>query len=152
MLTKAQVIAQRSGALNESTFKMGDLYRSKVIIDVPRSLINAFVSKAKKENGIDARETWSDIDIAELMIEYMKATYLNVESMSVTNILGEQTKTPGDVQTDIQPEENVQEPIQAQEPVQAQTQTQPQEVQTEIQAQTQPQAPAQGTPEEAQAF
>jgi hypothetical protein len=145
MLSKQQLLSHRKGSLNESIFKMGDIYRAKVIIDVPRSLINGFVSKAKKENGIDARETWSDMDIAELMIEYLKTTYLNVESMSVINILGEKNITPGDVQTDIQPEENVENPIQPQgentqpqgENTQPQGQTQPQEIQAQIQPQNQ---------------
>lgn len=129
MLTKNQVIKQKTNTLNESVIKMGDLYRAKVIIDIPRSLINGFVSKAKKENGIDVRETWADVDIAELIIEYIKSTYMNIESLSVTNMLGEPNVTPGDVQTDIQPEENVQSQpeVQSQPGVQSQ-----QEIQTQL--------------------
>lgn len=128
--SKEQVVAEKLGSVNESVYKMGDLFRMKTIIDIPKSLINAFVSKAKKENGIDVRENWSDTDLVEMFVTYLTSTYLTVESLPVTQILGETTQTPGDVQSDIQPEEtdNVQ-PVQPIQPVQPETQ----EVQGEIQ-------------------
>ena len=31
--------------------------------------------KAKKENGIDPKENWSDVDLAEMFVEYIKIQY-----------------------------------------------------------------------------
>ena len=91
----------------------------------------------KKENGIDPKENWSDVDLSEMFVEYIKATFLNVESLPVSAILGETTKTPGEVQGEIQD-------VQAQEPVQP-VQPITQEVQGEVQAQVQePVQPVQG--------
>ena len=136
--SKEQVVLEKLGSINESVYKMGDLYKVKTVIDIPKSLVNAFVSKAKKENGIDPKENWSDVDLAEMFVEYLKATFLNVESLPVSAILGENTKTPGDVQTDVQPQE-----VQAQEPVQP-IEAEAQEVQGQVDAQepVQPQAQA----------
>ena len=88
--------------LNESVFKIGDIYKVKPIIDVPKSLINSFVSKAKKEQDVDPREMWSDMDIAELMVNYIMTTYLTADNISVEAIMGE--KKPGETVTVAEPQ------------------------------------------------
>lgn len=104
--SKDQVVAIKSGSIHETVFKMGDLYKVKTTIDIPKSLINAFVSKAKKENGTDPKENWSDVDLAEMFVSYVTATFMNIESLPVSAILGEKTTTV--VTATIQPEEVVQ--------------------------------------------
>lgn len=120
ILTKEQVVSQRFGALNESVFKQGDIYKVKSTVEIPKSLINAFVSKAKKENDIDPRESWSDMDLAEMFVQYIAQNYITIESLPVGEILGTEAKSPSEIQTDVQPAEmsQSQEPIQIQEPVQ----------------------------------
>lgn len=105
--TKEQVLLERLGSVNESVFKMGDTYKVKTTIDIPKSLINQFVSKAKKENNIDARENWSDTDLAEMFVNYICANYLNSESLPVTSILGEsgETNQSQSIETTVAPEE-----------------------------------------------
>lgn len=122
---KEQVIAEKLGSVNESVFKMGDIYKVKATIDVPRSLINAFVSKAKKDHDIDPRENWSDVDLAEMFVNYISATFVNIESLPVNAILGEKAKTPGEVQTEVNPAEAI-TPVPAVE----ETPVQPEPVQT----------------------
>jgi len=82
----------------EGAFKIGDTYKTKAIINVPKSLINAFVSKAKKQ-GIDPREMWSDTDLAEMFITYVTTHYLNNDSLPVEAILGEPDKSKEEVKT-----------------------------------------------------
>lgn len=106
--TRGQIVEQKLGLVNEVATKTVDGYQVITPIIVPKSLINAFVSKAKKENGIDPRETFGDALIAELLVNYVAATFLNIESIPVTGVLGE--KSTGEVQTTIQPEELVQTP------------------------------------------
>lgn len=90
LLTREEILATNMGALNENVYKMGDIYKVKTVIDVPKSLINAFVSKAKKEHDVDPREDWSDKDLAELFVKYIMSTYVNIESLPVDAIIGEQ--------------------------------------------------------------
>jgi hypothetical protein len=129
--SKEQVVLEKLGSITESVYKMGDLYKVKTVIDIPKSLVNAFVSKAKKENGVDPKENWSDVDLAEMFVEYIKATFLTVESLPVSSILGESTKTPGEVQTDVQAQEVEAQPAQPVQPLG----TEAQEVQGEVTAQ-----------------
>ena len=102
---KEQVVNDRLSSIHETVFKMGDVYKVKTTIDIPKSLINAFVSKAKKENNVDPRENWSDTDLAELFVSYLATNFMNIESLPVNGILGTTEETPGEVSTDVQPEE-----------------------------------------------
>jgi len=101
--TKEQILVERLGSINESTFKMGDMWNVRATFEVPRSLINAFVSKAKKENGVDPREMFSDMEMAELFISFIKSTYLNIESIPVAKIIGEMSAAPSEATDTIEP-------------------------------------------------
>lgn len=101
--TREQLIEQQLGSLHESVFKHGDVYKVKTIIEVPKSVINQFVSKAKKENDIDPRENWSDVDLAEMIVNYVAANFITVESLPVAEILGEKVSDPNS--TTVAPEE-----------------------------------------------
>lgn len=103
--SKEEVLKERMNAIHESVFKMGDLYKVRTTVDIPKSMINAFVSKAKKEHGVDPRENWSDTELSEMFVSYIMANFVNIESLPVNAILGEPTKTPGEIETDITPEE-----------------------------------------------
>jgi hypothetical protein len=97
LLDKNEVLAQRLNSIHEQVFKMGDEYRVRTNISIPKTLVNKFVGKAKKEHGVDPRENWSDIELAQLMVDYILANYLNDESLPVEGILGKQDETPGSV-------------------------------------------------------
>lgn len=101
--TREQLIEQKLGSLHESVFKHGDVYKVKTVIEVPKSVINQFVSKAKKENDIDPRENWSDVDLAEMIVNYVAANFITVESLPVSEILGEKVSEPNSAT--ISPEE-----------------------------------------------
>lgn len=118
--SRAQVLQERLGSVNESVFKIGDVYKVKTLVEVPKSIINAFVSKAKKEQDVDPREMWSDTDLAEIFVNYVTSTFLNIDSIPVDAIMGE--KSP-EVQAQGQPAPPITEPVQT-PPVQD-TQTPP---------------------------
>lgn len=139
--SKEQVIAERLGSVNEGATKYGDVWKVKTQIEIPKSLINAFISKAKKENNIDPREQWGDADLAEMFVTYIAANFINIESLPVQAILGDQMKSAGEVQTTVQPGDVAQpaQPTEGSQPVQTQP-VQP----VQAQVQTQPVQPAQG--------
>lgn len=101
--TRDQVNDSKLGSIHESVFKIGDVYKVKTTIEIPKSLINGFVSKAKKEHNIDPRENWSDIDLAEMFVNYVTANFLTVESLPVQELLGDKQANPDE--TTIQPAE-----------------------------------------------
>jgi hypothetical protein len=102
---KYDVYNDRLSSIHESVFKIGDTYKVKTTINVPKSLINAFVSKAKKANSIDPRENWSDTDLAEMFITYISTHFLNIDSLPVDAILGEPDSTKEEVSTVVTDEE-----------------------------------------------
>lgn len=136
--SKQQVINDKLASVHESVFKQGDVYKVRTTIDVPKSLINAFVSKAKKEHNIDARENWSDMELAEMFISYITANFVNIDTLPVTQIIGEPAKAEGEVKTDVQPTEQPitdepAQPLQPEvQPVAAQPGEPTAEIQTEI--------------------
>jgi len=92
MLSKSQILKQRLGAITEAVFKQGDQYKVRTTVSVPKSVINAFVSKAKKEHGVDVKENWSEMELAEMMVNYITASFLNIDSIPVESIIGENSE------------------------------------------------------------
>lgn len=102
--TKEQVILERTNSVYESVHKMGDEYRVNGVI-IPKSLINSFVSKAKKEYDIDAKENFSEIDLAQMLVDYVMKNYLEIDSLPVKTILGKDNGEDNKIQTEITEEE-----------------------------------------------
>lgn len=83
--------AKSNGKLNESVYKSGDnLYKVKVTIDVPKSLVNAVIKKVKDTKGPDILDMYSQTDIAEAIVKYVNETFLNIESIPGTILTGEE--------------------------------------------------------------
>lgn len=76
--------------LNESAImKIDDVYKVKAVIDVPQSLINALIRKVKDESEKNAREFWSDIDIANEVVKYISTNFMNIENLPASILMGE---------------------------------------------------------------
>lgn len=83
--------AKGNSKLNESVYKSGDnLYKVKVTIDVPKSLVNAVIKKVKDTKGPDILDMYSQTDIAEAIVKYVNETFLNIESIPGTILTGEE--------------------------------------------------------------
>lgn len=86
----------KSSKVNESVYKSGDnLYKVKVTIDVPKSLVNAVIKKVKDTKGPDILDMYSQTDIAEAIVKYVNETYLNIESIPGTILTGEEETALG---------------------------------------------------------
>ena len=128
---KFRIQKNREEIIKESVFQVNDLYKVKTMIDLPQSLINAYVKKVKDTTGKNLRQFFGDVDIAEEIVKYVTTNFLDVEKIPGGAIMGGQTQAQ----------------TQGQGQVQVQTEGQPQgQAQTEPQAQVQgqAQAPAQG--------
>ncbi len=113
----------REEIIRESVFQVNDIYKVKTMIDIPQSLINAYVKKVKDTTGKNLRQFFGDVDIAEEIVKFININNLDVEKIPGNAIMGG---------------------VQGQ--IQGQGQAQPQ-VQTEGEAQVQPQAQTQEAPQ-----
>ena len=126
----------REEIIKESVLQVNDIYKVKTMIDIPQSLINAYVKKVKDTTGKNLRTFFGDVDIAEEIVKF-----INMDNLDVEKIPGGALMGGGQSQTQTQPQAQPQVQVEAQP--QAQTQEAPQ-------AQAQ-EAPAQGEFEEPQA-
>ena len=136
----------REEIIKESVLQINDIYKVKTMIDIPQSLINAYVKKVKDTTGKNLRQFFGDVDIAEEIVKYINMNNLDVEKLPGNALMGgaqgqgqtqPQGETEGEAQAQAQP--------QAQPQAQAQGEAQPQG-QAQPQAQAQ-EAPAQGEEE-----
>jgi hypothetical protein len=123
---------RRTEIIKESVLQVDDVYKVKSTIDIPQSLINAYVKKVKDNTGKNLRQFFGDMDIAEEIVKYLAQSGLDADKISPNALVG-----GGQTQTQAQP--------QAQPQAQTQTQGEGQvQVQTQSEPQSQPQAQAQG--------
>ena len=85
--TKEEVLLERKNSIYESVHKMGDEYRISGVM-IPKNIINQFISKAKKDYDVDAKENFSEIDLAQMLVDFVIKNYLNIDSLPVKTILG----------------------------------------------------------------
>jgi len=144
-----------SSLISENAMPKGDMYDVTKSIELPKSVVKAYIKKIKDESGKNAAEFFAETTIAEKMIDYIIATYLNVENLPSSVLFGDymnaQTQpivnAPGQAQAQVQGTAQVQggENVQAAATAQEIPQTQD-GAQTPVQTQggTQTQAQTQG--------
>lgn len=139
-------LRKKDQIIKESVLQVNDIYKVRTFIDIPQSLINAYVKKVKDTTGKNLRQFFGDVDIAEEVVKYINTNFLNVDQIPAGALMGD-AQSQGETQID-SPQAQAQ-PAQAQ-PAQAQTEDQPQAQAPQAQAQpvqaqpqTQPQAEAQ---------
>ena len=131
----------REEIIKESVLQVNDIYKVKTMIDIPQSLINAYVKKVKDTTGKNLRQFFGDVDIAEEIVKYINMNNLDVEKLPGNALMGGaqgQTQGQGQPQVDTEGEAQTQAPAQE---APAQTQEAPAQAQ-EAPAQAQ-EAPAQ---------
>ena len=131
-----RVSRKRQELIKESVLQVNDIYKVKTMIDIPQSLINAYVKKVKDTTGKNMRQFYGDVEIAEELVKYITTSGLDIDKIAGNALMGGQAQSQGQGQT--QPQ------------VQVETQVEPQ-AQPQGQAQTQPQAQPQGQAQEGQA-
>jgi hypothetical protein len=148
---------KREEIIKEAVFQVNDIYKVKTTIDIPQSLINAYVKKVKDNTGKNLRQFFGDMDIAEEIVKFVAQSGLDADSLSATALVGgaqgqAQGQGQDQPQAQTQPQVQAQPQEQAQPQVQVQTETQPQAQGQgdfeEVQGQAQPQAQGQGQTQE----
>jgi hypothetical protein len=138
----------REEIIKESVLQVNDIYKVKTMIDIPQSLINAYVKKVKDTTGKNLRTFFGDVDIAEEIVKF-----INMDNLDVEKIPGGALMGGGQSQTQTQPQAQPQVQVEAQPQAQTQEapQSQAQPAQTEEAPAQAQEAPAQGEFEEPQA-
>lgn len=148
---------KREEIIRESVLQVNDIYKVKSMIDIPQSLINAYIKKVKDNTGKNLRQFFGDMDIAEEIVKHVAQTGIDADKIPATALVGGvQGQAQGQGQA--QPQAQAQTEPQAQPQVQVQTEAQPQaqaqtggedfeEVSPQGQGQAQPQAQAQAQPQ-----
>jgi len=130
--------SKREEIIKESVFQVNDIYKVKTMIDIPQSLINAYVKKVKDTTGKNLRQFFGDVDIAEEIVKYINMNNLDVEKIPGGALMGGQAQAQS---TQAQPQAQTEAQPQAQPQVEAQPQA---EAQPQVQTEAQPQAQSQG--------
>ena len=124
---KYTINRKKEEIIKESVLQVNDIYKVRTFIDIPQSLINAYVKKVKDTTGKNLRQFFGDVDIAEEVVKYINTNFLNVDQIPAGALMGD-----GQVQSETQPQTEPQAQPQAQVEPQAQPQVQ---VQTEAEPQ-----------------
>ena len=113
-------------AINESVLQVGDLYKVRSMVDIPQSLINSYVKKEKDTTGRNLRQFFGDVEIAELLLQYITTAGLDLDKIPTGALTGQ---SQAQTQTQVQPgsTQNTEEMPQAQ--TQPATQETPQNTQ-----------------------
>lgn len=139
---------QSSNQVNEGAqlYDNENVWKVRTRVEIPTSLINAYVKKVQSETGEDPRKKWSEQEIAEELTKYVTTAFLTVENLPSSIVSSAQkqptVQTQEEMPTETQVQGQAQAPTQVQEPAapaQAPAQGQAQTVATEV-----TQAPAQG--------
>jgi hypothetical protein len=148
---KYTINRKKEEIIKESVLQVNDIYKVRTFIDIPQSLVNAYVKKVKDNTGKNLRQFFGDVDVAEEIVKYINTNFLNVDQIPAGALMGDaqgegqaQGQAQGQMPTQGQPEPQDQAQPQAQteaQPVQAQPQVQ-------VQAEAQPQGQTQGEFEE----
>jgi FtsZ-interacting cell division protein ZipA len=58
-----------------------NVWKVRTRVEIPTSLINAYVKKVQAEMGEDPRKKWSEQEIAEELTKYVTTAFLTVENL-----------------------------------------------------------------------
>jgi hypothetical protein len=105
--------------INESVIALDDMYKVRTSIEVPASLVNAYIKKVKDESGKNIRQMYSDMDLAEEIANYIASNFMAIENIPVSIVMGTESKA---VQAQSQPQAQAQGGLQAQLGIQPQAQ------------------------------
>ena len=145
-----RVKKNREEIIKESVLQVNDIYKVKTMIDIPQSLINAYVKKVKDTTGKNLRQFFGDVDIAEEIVKYINMNNLDVEKIPGGALMGGGQSQAQSTQAEAQPQVQTEGEAQPQAQTQEAPQAQAQPAQTEEAPQAQAQ-PAQGEFEEPKA-
>lgn len=93
--------------LKESAFLVGDDYKVKIVLDIPKSLVQQYIQKVKDETDKDPLDTFSESEIAEQIVSFLIKTNLKIDNLTPEFTVGSDIDSKNDTENDT--EEGLQE-------------------------------------------
>ena len=102
--------------VDEMVEPINDMYRVSLDVDVPKSLINAYIKKVKDETNKDLRQSKSEMQLAEKIVQYVNENFIVIENLPVEMVASVDQKAVQSQVQQAQPEvsELPEEPSQVQ--------------------------------------
>ena len=122
---KYTINRKKEEIIKESVLQVNDIYKVRTFIDIPQSLINAYVKKVKDTTGKNLRQFFGDVDIAEEVVKYINMNFLNVDQIPAGALMGD-GQSQSESQPQAEPQAQPQAEPQAQSQVQVQAEAEPQ--------------------------
>lgn len=139
----------REELIKEAVLQVNDIYKVKTMVDIPQSLINAYVKKVKDSTGKNLRQFFGDVDIAEEIIKYINLNNLDIEKIPASALMGgAQSQAQTQVVSSSEEESAAEETPAAEEAPAEET---PSQGQAQVQVQAQTEKPEEGDFEEPKA-
>ena len=88
-------------SIRESVLQMDDTYKVKIMVDVPQSLVNAYVKKVKDVNDTDLRSFYGDVDIAEELVKHVVDKGLVVDAIGANVLVSGEEGAVETLDTDV---------------------------------------------------
>ena len=104
-------LKQGNVLVNENTVSKGDSWEILIPIQIPKSLVKSYFKKVKDETGNNLSESHGEINVAEELVSYAMKTFIKIENLPTSIVLGDHDSSIVQVQPQAQ--------------TQAQPQTQP---------------------------
>lgn len=111
--------------INEGAQLFDNTWKVRTRVEIPTSLINAYVKKVQQDTGEDPRKKWSEQELAEEITKYVTTSYLTIENLPVTIVANASAEPKTQTQEEMPAETQVQPPAQATEPVNVQIEEAP---------------------------
>lgn len=113
--SRSSFIKMKQGAVlvNENTVSKGDSWEILIPIQIPKSLVKSYFKKVKDETGNNLSESHGEINVAEELVSYAMKTFIKIENLPTSIVLGDHDSSIVQVQPQAQAQTQLQtQPVQ----------------------------------------
>ena len=110
-----EVVETVEEPVNEGAQLFDNTWKVRTRVEIPTSLINAYVKKVQQDTGEDPRKKWSEQELAEEITKYVTTSYLTIENLPVTIVANASAEPTTQTQEEMPAETQVQAPVQGEE-------------------------------------
>ena len=79
----------KAGKVSESAISVGSDYKVKIVLDIPKKVIDAYCKRVKSETGAEATSIFSKDELAEEIVKFLVKNNLNAETIPTAIAVGD---------------------------------------------------------------
>jgi len=99
-------------SVNEGAQLYDNVWKVRMRVEIPDSLINQYIKKVKDETGEDPKQKWSSQEISEEIAKYVTTSFMTIENLPVSIITSVESEPKAQVQETMPTQTQVQQPVQ----------------------------------------